>query len=64
MGLRELEFRWVEKLRDGLEGLGTPYFDMYFDDLYEFSVQISPSVRRNEVGTAHYRVCCREVCVH
>lgn len=46
---RELEFRWVERLRDGREGLGTPYFDTYYDDMYQFKVDITPSVKRNQV---------------
>lgn len=40
---RDLELRWVEILADGREGLATPYFDTYFDNVFRFNLELKPS---------------------
>ena len=39
----EMEMRWVEVLADGSEGLGTPFFDTYFEDTYRFKMAATPT---------------------
>ena len=53
---RDLELRWVEVLSDGSEGLATPYFDTYFNDVYKFNLQLKPDVNSPQ------KVCISDQC--